>query len=100
HRALIAVQGPSSAEIITSLLPVDLEGLRSYSSVVTAMDTIPVLLARTGYTGEDGFELSLPADSAARAWQQLLEAGGEMLQPCGLAARDSLRLEAGMPLYG
>lgn len=100
HRALIAVQGPDAADVIGSVLPVDLEGMRYYSAVVTAMDTIPVLLARTGYTGEDGFELSLPADSAARAWQRLLEAGGERLQLCGLASRDSLRLEAGMPLYG
>src|SRR5699024_8030579 len=59
-----------------------------------------LLIARTGYTGEDGFELYLPAERAAELWQQLTEAGGQDLTPCGLACRDTLRLEAGMPLYG
>lgn len=100
HRALVAVQGPQAAGILAGLFPVDLGELRYYSAVLTNLGNVPVFLARTGYTGEDGFELSLPADSAAGVWQRLAEAGEGTLEPCGLAARDSLRLEAGMPLYG
>lgn len=98
HRALIALQGPQAAEILGSVLPVDLAEVKYYSATVTSLGTVPVLLARTGYTGEDGFELSIPADAAPEVWSALREAGDVEL--CGLAARDSLRLEAGMPLYG
>ena len=62
---------------------------------------VPALLARTGYTGEDGFELFVASEQAPQVWQSVLEAGAEHgLVPCGLACRDTLRLEAGMPLYG
>ncbi|MDD9206467.1 glycine cleavage T C-terminal barrel domain-containing protein, partial [Georgenia sp. 10Sc9-8] len=74
--------------------------LRYYAIVSTAVAGVPVLLARTGYTGEDGFELSVPAASAVELWGALEVAGGPEVAPCGLACRDSLRLEAGMPLYG
>lgn len=100
HRALIAVQGPEAARILGPLLPIQLDQVRYYSATLTEIDRVPVLLARTGYTGEDGFELSLPADSAIGVWHTIQEAGGADLHLCGLAARDSLRLEAGMPLYG
>jgi len=76
-------------------------GATSTASVDGSRGAIDVLLARTGYTGEDGFELFIPNDRAAELWQLLLaEGAGEGLIPCGLASRDSLRLEAGMPLYG
>ncbi|HIZ37725.1 MAG TPA: glycine cleavage system aminomethyltransferase GcvT [Candidatus Ruania gallistercoris] len=100
-RALIALQGPRAAEVLSALTDDDLSGLRYYASMSTEVAGIPVLLARTGYTGEDGFELSTSAVSAVDLWQALLAAGEEAgVIPCGLASRDSLRLEAGMPLYG
>jgi aminomethyltransferase len=65
------------------------------------VDSIPALLGRTGYTGEDGFEIYIPAEHVAHLWERLLAAGAnDGLLPCGLAARDSLRFEACMPLYG
>lgn len=93
--ALIAVQGPTSAGIVASLgLPVD---LKYYGIVEGEYRDARVLVARTGYTGEDGFELYLDAAAAPALWNDLVAAGAV---PCGLAARDTLRLEAGMPLYG
>ncbi|GAB2602132.1 glycine cleavage system aminomethyltransferase GcvT [Pseudactinotalea suaedae] len=101
HRALIAVQGPRAAEILAPLVDVDLTMLRYYASVQGRIDGVPALVARTGYTGEDGFELAVPAEGAAGLWRLLLGAGEAAgLVPAGLAARDTLRLEAGMPLYG
>jgi aminomethyltransferase len=101
HRALIAIQGPRAAEILAPLVDVDLDALRYYASAQGTIDGVPVLVARTGYTGEDGFELAVPAEGASALWASLLDAGGPAgLVPAGLAARDTLRLEAGMPLYG
>ena len=103
---LIAVQGPNSEAIVRAVVADDSEreavrDLAYYAWTAVHVAGIDVLLARTGYTGEDGFELYVPADRAPELWQTLLEAGqGHGLVPCGLAARDSLRLEAGMPLYG
>lgn len=102
--ALVAVQGPASQEILEAvpgLTDVGLGDLRYYRSTVARFDGHPVLIARTGYTGEDGFELYLAADAAPGLWDSLLSAGqGFGLVPAGLASRDTLRLEAGMPLYG
>lgn len=110
--SLIAVQGPNAAEIVRAVVPsgeretVTELGYYAWAAVTVLLDStvgggVEVLLARTGYTGEDGFELFLPNERAAEVWARLLEAGAEYgLVPCGLAARDSLRLEAGMPLYG
>jgi len=110
--ALVAVQGPRAEEIVAGLTdPADpaaaqaVRDLRYYAAVPLALrtDTGPVdaLVARTGYTGEDGFELFVPADRAADLWRTTLAAGAPLgLVPAGLSARDSLRLEAGMPLYG
>lgn len=101
HRALIAVQGPRAAEILAPLVDVDLTALRYYASARGSIEGVPTLVARTGYTGEDGFELAVPAEGAAGLWRLLLKAGGPVgLVPAGLASRDTLRLEAGMPLYG
>ncbi|KNC19475.1 glycine cleavage system protein T [Arthrobacter sp. RIT-PI-e] len=103
--ALIAVQGPTAEAVLLGLArPEDADRvreLRYYAAVEIELADIPVLLARTGYTGEDGFEIFVGTSFAARLWEAALQAGdGHGLLPCGLAARDSLRLEAGMPLYG
>ena len=99
--ALVAVQGPASAAIVGSLVDVDLGGLGYYRSVSATLGGVPVLLARTGYTGEDGFEVFAPAEAAVAVWDTVLAAAREHGGvPAGLACRDTLRLEAGMPLYG
>ncbi len=99
--ALIAIQGPRSAEILASLTETDLPSLKYYASYQAQVAGRVVLLARTGYTGEDGFEIFAAPQDAPGLWAALTEAGqGAGLIPAGLAARDSLRLEAGMPLYG
>ncbi|UTM46386.1 glycine cleavage system aminomethyltransferase GcvT [Glutamicibacter mysorens] len=106
RQSLIAVQGPN-AEAIVSKLAADeataqaVAELKYYAAVKLVLGGIDVLLARTGYTGEDGFELIIENEDAAALWEKTVEAGKDHeLVPCGLAARDSLRLEAGMPLYG
>lgn len=104
--ALIAVQGPASRAILEATaaltdLALPLSELKYYWSTDASFDGVPVLVGRTGYTGEDGFELYIQVDAAARLWAALTEAGGPLgLIPAGLASRDTLRLEAGMPLYG
>ncbi|MBK1786511.1 glycine cleavage system aminomethyltransferase GcvT [Prauserella cavernicola] len=99
--ALIAVQGPASAAIVGKLADADLSELKYYASIPAVVGGHDVLLARTGYTGEDGFELYVPNEHAAAVWRVLTEAGEPHgLLPAGLACRDTLRLEAGMPLYG
>lgn len=106
--ALIAVQGPHAAAILRTLdggIGSELAELKYYAAEPTGITVdgaqIEVLLARTGYTGEDGFELFVRAEDAPGLWRMLLVAGEPFgLIPCGLSARDSLRLEAGMPLYG
>lgn len=103
--ALIAVQGPQSQAILEAAGAGggSLDELGYYAWQPLTLDGVEIMLARTGYTGEDGFELYLPNASAEAIWELLFSAAekvdGEVL-PCGLAARDSLRLEAGMPLYG
>jgi aminomethyltransferase len=99
--ALIAVQGPKAVEILAPLTDVDLAGLRYYAIAEGQVAGIPALVARTGYTGEDGFEIFVENAKAVELWRTLLEAGKPAgLVPVGLGARDTLRLEAGMPLYG
>ncbi|AAZ56384.1 glycine cleavage system aminomethyltransferase GcvT [Thermobifida fusca] len=100
--ALLALQGPQSAAILGPLTDVDLSALRPYAAQHGTVAGTAVLLSRTGYTGEDGFEIYLrPGTAAPALWDTLVEAGQPHgLLPAGLAARDTLRLEAGMPLYG
>jgi aminomethyltransferase len=99
--ALIAVQGPSAAGLLAPLTDTDLAEVKYYASYPAKVAGREVLLARTGYTGEDGFELFVSPDDAEYLWHAITEAGaGDGLVPAGLAARDTLRLEAGMPLYG
>ncbi|HWI30996.1 MAG TPA: glycine cleavage system aminomethyltransferase GcvT [Microbacterium sp.] len=104
--ALIAVQGPIARSVLEATpgitdLGRPLADLPYYAATDAFFDGAPLLVARTGYTGEDGFELYVPAPTAAPLWDALLAAGAPLgLVPAGLAARDTLRLEAGMPLYG
>nr|WP_189180792.1 glycine cleavage system aminomethyltransferase GcvT [Microbispora rosea] len=99
--ALVAVQGPRSAEILRGLTDADLDELKYYAIVPGVVAGAPALIARTGYTGEDGFELFVPNEHAVPLWEALAVAGKDAgLVPAGLSARDTLRLEAGMPLYG
>ena len=99
--ALVAIQGPRSRELLQAHCSVDLEPLKYYGILSAEVCKRPALVARTGYTGEDGFEIYLAWDDAERIWNHLLKEGSAAgLIPCGLGARDTLRLEAGMPLYG
>ena len=99
--ALLAVQGPESPGILKSLTDADLDGLKYYAGLPGTVAGVPALIARTGYTGEDGFELFVAPADAEPLWKALTEAGKAVgLVPCGLSCRDTLRLEAGMPLYG
>ncbi|UWE12046.1 glycine cleavage system aminomethyltransferase GcvT [Actinacidiphila bryophytorum] len=99
--ALLAVQGPAAPGILKALTDADLDGLRYYAGLPGTVAGVPALIARTGYTGEDGFELFVAPADAEPLWKALLAAGADAgLVPCGLSCRDTLRLEAGMPLYG
>lgn len=101
--ALIALQGPEAERILLDLVPAEqaeaVRELKYYAATEVTVAGLPILLARTGYTGEDGFELYIDNSEAARLWNSLLTAD-EAVTPCGLASRDSLRLEAAMLLYG
>jgi aminomethyltransferase len=97
----LALQGPLAAQVLQRLTPVNLSALRSYRFAPGTVAGIESMIARTGYTGEDGFEVFCPAAAAPRLWEALMEAGGpEQIMPCGLGARDSLRLEMAYRLYG
>ncbi len=100
----LAVQGPRALETLKKLTQTDLAALKNYwFTFGTVAGVANVLIARTGYSGEDGFEVYLPADEATttKVWEELLRAGAEFgIRPCGLGARNTLRLEAGMALYG
>ena len=99
--ALLALQGPRAREILQPLTPVDLGALRYYWFTSGRVAGLEARISRTGYTGEDGFEIYLPAPQAERLWEALLTQGKAAgLLPCGLGARDTLRLEAKMALYG
>ncbi|MET0673872.1 MAG: glycine cleavage system aminomethyltransferase GcvT [Microbacterium pygmaeum] len=104
--SLIAVQGPLARAVLDSLqdltgISPSLDDLKYYAAASARFHDAPVLIARTGYTGENGYELLIENARAAQLWDALLEVGAALgLVPAGLAARDTLRLEAGMPLYG
>lgn len=99
--SLIAVQGPNAWSILEALTDVDLRALKYYAIAEGHVAGTPAWVARTGYTGEDGFELFVDWDAAPALWQRLLEVGAKRgLVSAGLGARDTLRLEAGMALYG
>lgn len=98
----IALQGPKALEILEKLVKKEDIPVKYYSCVPNGTTaSIPCLISKTGYTGEDGFELYMSAENAPKVWEALMEVGTEYgLIPCGLGARDTLRLEASMPLYG
>jgi aminomethyltransferase len=100
----LAVQGPRALETLQKLTKVELAGIRNYWFAFGEVAGVAnVLIARTGYSGEDGFEVYIPSDepTTVKMWEALMEAGKEFgIRPCGLGARNTLRLEAGMPLYG
>ncbi|HLG72199.1 MAG TPA: glycine cleavage system aminomethyltransferase GcvT [Chloroflexota bacterium] len=95
--ALIGLQGPDAQNLLQPLCSIGLDAMPGYSFAAAEVDGRHALVARTGYTGEDGFELFVEAEDAEALWERLAAAGAA---PCGLGARDTLRTEAGMPLYG
>ena len=98
---LIAIQGPNAAPLLSAVTDLDLPAMRYYAGQYGTVADCPGWVARTGYTGEDGFEIFCAPGDCERVWNALTQAGREGgLLPSGLAARDTLRLEAGMPLYG
>jgi len=99
--AQIAVQGPLARRTLQKLTPADLSSIGYYWFRDGEVSSVPARIARTGYTGEDGFEIYVAPDESPRIWNELLEAGREFgIKPCGLGARNTLRLEAKMALYG
>ena len=99
--ALIAIQGPAAREVLQPLTAVDLGQIRYYWFSYGEVAAARVTISRTGYTGEDGFEIFVPPNMADRVWQAVLDSGRHAgVIPCGLGARDTLRLEAAMRLYG
>jgi aminomethyltransferase len=99
--AQLAIQGPNALATLKKLTAADLAGIRYYWFIDSEVSRTPARIARTGYTGEDGFEIYLPPEEAPRIWDEVLDAGSPFgIKPCGLGARNTLRLEAGMALYG
>jgi aminomethyltransferase len=99
--AMLAVQGPKGRDVVTAFGLVGVDQIRYYRFATLPHALGPILVSRTGYTGEDGFELLFDATKANAAWDGLMAAGeAHGMIPCGLGSRDTLRLEAGMPLYG
>lgn len=98
---MLALQGPQAQAILQQLTPAQLDKLGHHRATENKVAGVPALIARTGYTGEDGFELFFPREKAVLLWDRIVEVGAPLgLKPIGLAARDSLRFEAKMPLYG
>ncbi|MDR3605881.1 MAG: glycine cleavage system aminomethyltransferase GcvT [Oligoflexia bacterium] len=102
HYTQIAIQGPKAAEILQSLTDTPLAPIKTYwFAEGKVLGSIPAILARTGYTGEDGFEVYIPWEKGPEVWRALYQKGQPLgLRPCGLGARDTLRLEMKYPLYG
>src|SRR5262245_49379821 len=99
--AQLAIQGPRAASILARVAGAAVERLPSYRFIAPTLNGAPALISRTGYTGEDGFEIYAAPSAATGIWESLMKEGrGEGLIPCGLGARDTLRLEARLPLYG
>jgi len=98
---LLALQGPASQRILEGASGLSLGGLKRFRFLEGSLGGTPLLISRTGYTGSDGFEIYVDSESTLRLWESLLAAGAPLgLKPCGLGARDTLRLEAALPLYG
>jgi aminomethyltransferase len=100
ERTLLALQGPRATRVLRLLMPVDPGALPNYHATESEVAGVPAMVARTGYTGERGYEVAFDRRHARRLWDALLDAGRDAgVVPCGLGARDTLRLEAGMALY-
>src|SRR5579859_3977700 len=98
---MLSLQGPRSEDVLRGLTPLDLNQIAYYACAEGTVAGVQCVVARTGYTGEDGFELFFDVAKAEHVWDSLMQAGANCsLQPIGLGARDTLRFEAGMPLYG
>ncbi|PMB46327.1 glycine cleavage system protein T [Fischerella thermalis CCMEE 5330] len=97
EKILVAVQGPKAVELLQPFVEADLSSVKAFGHLEASILGKPAFLARTGYTGEDGFEVMLDPEEGVKLWRSLVEAG---VIPCGLGARDTLRLEAAMALYG
>ncbi len=98
---MIAVQGPRSCDLLRSLTSAQVLSLKYYTFTDATVAGIPCVVSRTGYTGEDGFELICPSSHGVELWETLMRTGADLgIAACGLGARDTLRLEAAMPLYG
>lgn len=97
HYGELALQGPAAEDTMLRVLGIDGRDLEFYTFKDVVVDDEPVIVSRTGYTGEDGFEIYASHELTAKFWDKLMEAG---VQPCGLGCRDTLRFEAGLPLYG
>ncbi|PMB16294.1 glycine cleavage system aminomethyltransferase GcvT [Fischerella thermalis] len=97
EKILVAVQGPKAVELLQPFVETDLSSVKAFGHLEASILGKPAFLARTGYTGEDGFEVMLGPEEGVKLWRSLVEAG---VIPCGLGARDTLRLEAAMSLYG
>lgn len=99
--ALLAVQGPRALDVVRGVTSAPIEDIRAFHFVGATVAGVPAMVSRSGYTGEDGYELYVDAAAAPGVWDAILEAGRDAdLVPCGLGARDTLRLEAGLRLYG
>ncbi|HHX51180.1 MAG TPA: glycine cleavage system aminomethyltransferase GcvT [Clostridia bacterium] len=97
---LVALQGPKALEILQKLTDISLDGIKNYWFTKGKVISKDCLISRTGYTGEDGFEVYCHVNDTRSIWDAILEAGEGIVEPCGLGARDSLRFEMKMPLYG
>jgi aminomethyltransferase len=94
---MLAIQGPQAVEVLTPLVDTDISAMKYYTGLETTLMEIPVIVTRTGYTGEDGYEVILPTEHGQDLWSKLISLG---VTPAGLGCRDTLRLESAMPLYG
>ena len=96
--AMIAVQGPKAEDILQRVVDYDLSTIKFFRAAECKLAGVDVIVSRSGYTGEDGFEIIMPSEKAVHIWDTIMEAGGDAIRPCGLGARDSLRLEMGFAL--
>ncbi len=99
--AMFAIQGPNALALVNQIAKIDLTSMKYYTGRAVEMSGKPVFASRTGYTGEDGFEFVIPSSMAEELWNEVIATGQPLgIKPCGLGSRDTLRLEAAMPLYG
>ncbi|MEK7850820.1 MAG: glycine cleavage system aminomethyltransferase GcvT, partial [Deltaproteobacteria bacterium] len=99
--AVLALQGPLAQQVLQRICDTDLSRIKYYHFSLCKISSVEAIVSRTGYTGEDGFEIYMPVSAAEEVWNRIMETGKDLgIKPCGLGARDSLRLEMGYTLYG